>query len=253
MVAPVPAQIPNLRPRPPAAPLRRRSLPLLATHYPLSTLFLSALCFHILTNCFSRNPFILITIRIAPGCGGTQASNPPPNSVPPRRYLPRPCRGGKSIVFRHLLPLSRLFALFSALLPFVFNPLQPLSRKHPGVGYPPSSLQPQTFRDRRSDAPGPHESSPSTFVLRKLEPILYPQSYCPCTLLPATLLHASGGSPLNGSERRTTQRFQMRLPLTVRWTTGAAVGETSTESRDVSSRGVYFFLAKDVKEGSAVE
>ena len=58
---------------------------------------------------------------------------------------------------------------------------------------------------------------------------------------------------MTGSERRTTQRFQMRLPITVRWTTGAAVGETSTESRDVSSRGVYFFLAKDVKEGSAVE
>jgi hypothetical protein len=58
---------------------------------------------------------------------------------------------------------------------------------------------------------------------------------------------------LTGSERRTTQRFSMRLPLTVRWTTGAAVGETSTESRDVSSRGVYFFLQKDVKEGSAVE
>ena len=47
---------------------------------------------------------------------------------------------------------------------------------------------------------------------------------------------------MTGSERRTTQRFQMRLPLTVRWTTGAAVGETSTESRDGSSRGVYFFL-----------
>jgi len=58
---------------------------------------------------------------------------------------------------------------------------------------------------------------------------------------------------LSGSERRTTQRFQMRLPLTVRWTTGSAVGETSTESRDVSSRGVYFFLSKDVKEGSPVE
>src|SRR2546430_5761253 len=58
---------------------------------------------------------------------------------------------------------------------------------------------------------------------------------------------------LTGSERRTTQRFSMRLPLTVRWTTGAAVGETSTESRDVSSRGVYFFLSKDVKEGSPVE
>src|SRR6266404_5928462 len=29
---------------------------------------LSALCFHILTNCFSRNPFIFTTIPIAPGC-----------------------------------------------------------------------------------------------------------------------------------------------------------------------------------------
>ena len=58
---------------------------------------------------------------------------------------------------------------------------------------------------------------------------------------------------MSASERRTTQRFSMRLPLTVRWTTGAAVGESSTESRDVSSRGVYFFLQKDVKEGSAVE
>lgn len=55
------------------------------------------------------------------------------------------------------------------------------------------------------------------------------------------------------SERRTTQRFQMRLPLTVRWTTGATVGESSTESRDVSSRGLYFFLSKDVQEGSPVE
>lgn len=56
-----------------------------------------------------------------------------------------------------------------------------------------------------------------------------------------------------GIDRRNTQRFQMRLPLTVRWTTGSAIGETSTESRDVSSRGVYFFLPRDVKEGSPVE
>ena len=71
MAAPASPQISKLRPRLPAAPLRRHSLPLLITHYRLSTLFLSALCFHILTNCFSRNPFILTTIRIAPGCGGT--------------------------------------------------------------------------------------------------------------------------------------------------------------------------------------
>src|SRR5438105_13778769 len=62
-----------------------------------------------------------------------------------------------------------------------------------------------------------------------------------------------GGSALSASERRTTQRFTMRPPLTVRSTTVSAVGETSTESRDVSSRGVYFYLGKDVKEGSPVE
>src|SRR5216684_342726 len=36
----------------------------------LATPILFALCFHILTNCFSRNPFLFTTIRIAPGCGG---------------------------------------------------------------------------------------------------------------------------------------------------------------------------------------
>jgi hypothetical protein len=62
-----------------------------------------------------------------------------------------------------------------------------------------------------------------------------------------------GGIILSYSERRTAQRFRIKLPLTVRWTTGAAVGEARTESRDVSSRGVYFFLPKEVKNGSSVE
>lgn len=54
-------------------------------------------------------------------------------------------------------------------------------------------------------------------------------------------------------ERRTARRFQIKLPMTVRWTSGAAVGEAQTESRDVSSRGVYFFLPKQVSSGSPVE
>ncbi len=54
-------------------------------------------------------------------------------------------------------------------------------------------------------------------------------------------------------ERRTAQRFRIKLPMTVRWTNGSAVGEARTESRDVSSRGVYFSLPKDVKNGSPVE
>lgn len=54
-------------------------------------------------------------------------------------------------------------------------------------------------------------------------------------------------------ERRTARRFQIKLPMTVRWTSGMAVGEAATESRDVSSRGVYFLLPKQVNHGSPVE
>jgi hypothetical protein len=132
MVAPVPAQIPNLRLRPPAAPLRRRSLPLLATHYPLSTLFLSALCFHILTNCFSRNPFILTTIPIAPRVWGYKPPNLPPNSVPPRRCLPAwqiHCFQAFAASFP---PLCALFCTPS----LCFQSFAASFRKIPGVGYP---------------------------------------------------------------------------------------------------------------------
>ena len=41
--------------------------------------------------------------------------------------------------------------------------------------------------------------------------------------------------------------------MLVRWTSGSAVGEALTESRNVSSRGVYFFLPKKVINGSPVE
>src|SRR5271156_6147895 len=45
----------------------------------------------------------------------------------------------------------------------------------------------------------------------------------------------------------------MRLPLTVRWTDESVVGEAATESREVSSRGLYFHLPKGLKSGSPVE
>ena len=111
----------------------------------------------------------------------------------------------------------------------------------------------ESGRLRRSPETKSPISGCSTSVLSFPQTFLNLQSYCP---YPPTRLHSIlrfWRYALTGSERRTTQRFSMRLPLTVRWTTGAAVGETSTESRDVSSRGVYFFLSKDVKEGSPVE
>jgi len=57
---------------------------------------------------------------------------------------------------------------------------------------------------------------------------------------------------LNDSDRRNVQRFHLKLPLVVRC--GQETGEkVSTASKDVSSRGVYFFLPKDVNAGSPVE
>ena len=55
------------------------------------------------------------------------------------------------------------------------------------------------------------------------------------------------------AERRLNHRFQIRLPMTVRWTSGTAVGEAKTESTNVSSRGVFFHMPKGMKSGSPVE
>ncbi len=54
-------------------------------------------------------------------------------------------------------------------------------------------------------------------------------------------------------ERRSARRFGLRLPLIVRWGRGSTPAEASTESKDVSSRGIYFLLSGEVKRGSPLE
>ncbi len=54
-------------------------------------------------------------------------------------------------------------------------------------------------------------------------------------------------------ERRATKRFRVKLPITVRWMNPSEVGEAQTESEDISSRGVYFFLPREINNGSSVE
>jgi PilZ domain len=54
-------------------------------------------------------------------------------------------------------------------------------------------------------------------------------------------------------ERRSAFRFRMKLPLIVRWTNGAAIGEASTRSHEVSSRGVTFPLPEEIKVGTPLE
>jgi hypothetical protein len=58
---------------------------------------------------------------------------------------------------------------------------------------------------------------------------------------------------LTVNERRSAYRFRMKLPLTIRWTNGSAIGEVASESKEVSSRGLSFHLPKELKVGSLVE
>jgi hypothetical protein len=115
-------------------PLPKISLPALSStykslssHHRFATLPLSAAY----KSLFSQPLCFLIDTKPR-GCRGADFQFS--ISVAPRRRLPRPARGGKSHAFRNLQPLCPLFALFSTLLSFVFNNLQPLLPKHPGWG-----------------------------------------------------------------------------------------------------------------------
>ena len=54
-------------------------------------------------------------------------------------------------------------------------------------------------------------------------------------------------------ERRNATRFDLQLPVTVRWREGAELREARTTSEDVSSQGLYFVLTEGIKSGTKVE
>ena len=54
------------------------------------------------------------------------------------------------------------------------------------------------------------------------------------------------------SDRRSMRRFDMRLPATVRMS-GDGAGEFHTETQNVSARGVFFYLDRDLAHGSRIE
>jgi hypothetical protein len=54
------------------------------------------------------------------------------------------------------------------------------------------------------------------------------------------------------SDRRSMRRFDMRLPATVRMT-GDTAGEFHTETQNVSARGVFFYLDRNLAQGSRIE
>ena len=53
-------------------------------------------------------------------------------------------------------------------------------------------------------------------------------------------------------ERRTMRRFDMRLPASVR-VAGKGVRDLLTQTRNVSARGVFFYLDRPLAEGTHIE
>jgi len=135
MVALVPAQISNLHPRPPAATLRRRSLPLLTTHYPLSTLFFVSPLFSYSYELLFPQPLYFDN---HPHCSPVWAYKPPiplrtlclgAAACPDLVGVANPLFSGICCLF----PVSLRSFLHSFPL---FSIVCSLFRKIPGVGYP---------------------------------------------------------------------------------------------------------------------
>jgi hypothetical protein len=72
---------------------------------------------------------------------------------------------------------------------------------------------------------------------------------------PANLLRQRKEEPYSviQREQRRSRRFPIHLPLTVRRTEGNLLDEIVTETRDVSSGGLRFFLPEGLKIGSRIE
>ena len=52
-------------------------------------------------------------------------------------------------------------------------------------------------------------------------------------------------------ERRGTRRFSLRLPVAVR--VSSSERELEAQTKDVSARGIYFFLGEAIEEGVPLE
>jgi len=53
-------------------------------------------------------------------------------------------------------------------------------------------------------------------------------------------------------EKRATRRFPLRLPVTVTYTENGSQ-EKSAQTRDVSARGICFYLDSAIQAGAAIE
>jgi PilZ domain len=57
----------------------------------------------------------------------------------------------------------------------------------------------------------------------------------------------------NGAERRTSRRYTMALPVTIRTNDRGNTHQLNGKTRDVSFRGLYFMTDADCDPGSEIE
>jgi hypothetical protein len=55
------------------------------------------------------------------------------------------------------------------------------------------------------------------------------------------------------TERRTTRRYDLSLPVIIRVPAERAVDSQEGKTRDISTRGLYFVIQQDLKTGSELD
>jgi c-di-GMP-binding flagellar brake protein YcgR len=55
------------------------------------------------------------------------------------------------------------------------------------------------------------------------------------------------------SERRTARRYDLTLPVSIRFSADSAIGRQDGRTRDISTRGLYFVITQDLQAGSELD
>lgn len=55
------------------------------------------------------------------------------------------------------------------------------------------------------------------------------------------------------SERRTARRYDLTLPVSIRFTADTVIGRQDGRTRDISTRGLYFVITQDLQAGSELD
>lgn len=55
------------------------------------------------------------------------------------------------------------------------------------------------------------------------------------------------------TERRTARRYDLTLPVSVRFSAESFVGRQDGKTRDISTRGLYFVITQDLEAGSDLD